>query len=112
MVKNVQLSPLRVSVMGACLAYMFVFLSFQFIIYPAIEADHHANSITQTALKHAALHGFIIYGIFNATNITIFKNYSKQMALLDTLWGATAYFISVSIVLHMMGIPRRNLITR
>jgi uncharacterized membrane protein len=38
--------------------------------------------------------GLIMYGIFNTTNIGIFKNYEPFVATIDTLWGTFLFTIS------------------
>jgi uncharacterized membrane protein len=37
--------------------------------------------------------GFCTYGIFDFTNLAIFKNYNFKTAIIDTLWGAILFFI-------------------
>jgi len=37
--------------------------------------------------------GFCTYGIFDFTNLAIFKNYNFKTAIIDTLWGAVLFFI-------------------
>lgn len=41
--------------------------------------------------------GFCTYGIFDFTNMAIFKNYSLKTAISDTLWGAILFFIVTTI---------------
>ena len=37
--------------------------------------------------------GFCTYGIFDFTNLAIFKNYNFKTAIIDTLWGAILFFV-------------------
>ena len=37
--------------------------------------------------KNGLIFGFIVYGIYNFTNYTIFKNYDNTMLFGDLLWG-------------------------
>jgi uncharacterized membrane protein len=37
--------------------------------------------------------GFCTYGIFDFTNLAIFKNYNFKTAIIDTLWGAILFFL-------------------
>jgi uncharacterized membrane protein len=39
-------------------------------------------------LWEAALLGFIVYGVFDFTNMAMFKHYDLQFAIVDTVWGA------------------------
>ena len=41
--------------------------------------------------------GFCVYGIFDFTNMAIFKKYNLKTAISDTLWGAILFFIVTNI---------------
>jgi uncharacterized membrane protein len=43
-----------------------------------------------TALQTGALLGFIVYGVYNFTNLTIIAHWTPKLALIDTLWGTIA----------------------
>ena len=45
----------------------------------------------------AAILGFIIYSIFDGTNLAIFKKYSLKAFSVDILWGTFLFFISTLI---------------
>lgn len=45
----------------------------------------------------AFLLGSIIYGIFDFTNLAIFDDYSLTLAIHDTLWGGTLFFLTTKI---------------
>jgi uncharacterized membrane protein len=45
--------------------------------------------------------GFIIYGVYNFTNLATFENYSLITSILDTLWGAILIGI-VSLFLFLI----------
>lgn len=49
------------------------------------------------AFVFGALMGFFVYSVFNLTNLAIFKKYSWQVGLMDTLWG-TFLFGMVTLV--------------
>ena len=47
---------------------------------------------------HCWLLGFIIYGVFDATNLALFKKWDIRLAISDAIWGGvlfalTTYFI-------------------
>lgn len=50
------------------------------------------------ALVYGILVGFSIYGVFNFTNYSIFKEWSLTTAIMDTIWGTINCAIAVSIV--------------
>jgi uncharacterized membrane protein len=41
--------------------------------------------------------GIIIYGVFDFTNLAIFSDYSLPLAIHDTLWGGTLFFLTTKI---------------
>jgi uncharacterized membrane protein len=41
--------------------------------------------------------GFCVYGIFDFTNLAIFKNYTLKTAIMDTFWGATLFYVTTLI---------------
>tara|TARA_Y100000389_G_C17122685_1_gene346225 strand:- start:123 stop:527 length:405 start_codon:yes stop_codon:yes gene_type:complete len=55
-------------------------------------------STYKEAVVYGILVGFVIYGVFNATNYAINKDWSLKLSILDTLWGMTVCGISSSIV--------------
>ena len=52
------------------------------------------NNILHDSIKYGFFVGLAMYGIFNGTNYSIFKNYKLKTAIYDTLWGI---FLSISI---------------
>jgi uncharacterized membrane protein len=106
MVEGIQKAPFTLDVWGAIAAYIVMFVSLYFIIYPMIACDHTTDNKLYLSLKYAAIHGFVVYGIFNATNYAIFKNYPIHTAILDTIWGTFVYFIAVYLTLNVFGLPK------
>lgn len=102
LVLGVQGSIMKVNITGAIVAYFFMFLSFLLIVYPSIKLDIKTTDLMILALKHGAALGFVIYGIYNATNYAIFKNYNLKVAICDTLWGTFLYFMTVLITLYII----------
>ena len=97
-IKSIQSDNLKIKIYSAAVAYLLMFLSFYLIIYPNIQNDKNTNNLI-IALKHGAIFGFILYGIYNFTNYAIFKNYSLKLTITDTLWGTFVYFIAVLITI-------------
>lgn len=103
-IKGIQGEPLMVKVGGAAVAYLLMFVSLWAIVYPSIKCDPSKN-IAKLSLVYAGLVGFVIYGIYNATNYATLKNYDIGMACVDTLWGTTVYTVSVLLALLILGKP-------
>ena len=103
MVYKVQYSDLRVNMPGALVAYFLMFVSIAFIILPLVK-NLKINTFKDAVLasiRYGGILGLVIYGIYNATNFAIFKNYSIETAIIDTLWGVTIYsFITFIIIIN------------
>jgi len=51
---------------------------------------------------YGALYGLVVYGIFNLTNRALFKNWSLNILVLDTLWGTIVSALTVFIVNYFL----------
>lgn len=84
---NIQGSQLKLNLIYATIVYLFVCIQlYTFIIVP------------KASLQHAFLLGASTYAIFEFTNMAIFKEWSYQMAIIDTLWGGILYSLSTYIL--------------
>ena len=90
LVRSVQGRQMSAHIPSALLSYVFVVLGFVGLVAPNV----HATSSPPRALAHGALVGFVVYGVFNATNAAIFDNYNAKTAIFDTLWGTFLFGIS------------------
>ncbi len=82
MVKGIQKDEMKINMFGAIGSYLLLIL----VLYKFIIVERKSSS-------DAFLLGFCIYGIFDLTNIAIFKNYKLLPALLDTIWGGILFYI-------------------
>ena len=64
----------------AVIAYLIMGLVYSHFIYPKLENDWQYSSL---------LFSLAIWGVFNLTNIVIFKKYTLEMLTIDILWGIT-----------------------
>lgn len=96
LVTKVQNSSLQLNYVGAAISYLCIFLAIIFYVLPAVEND--TGNKLWLSLKYGGFLGFLIYGVFNFTNIAIFSNYDIKMALKDTLWGITLFTVTAWIV--------------
>jgi uncharacterized membrane protein len=49
-------------------------------------------------IHEAVLLGIIIYGVFDTTNLAMFKKYKWNIALMDTLWGGALFGLTTAVV--------------
>jgi uncharacterized membrane protein len=77
LVTRVQDSPMIINLYGAVASYLLLTLLIWKVAVP----------LAASSLWYPFVIGICTYGIFNATNYAIFKNYDIIAAVLDTLWG-------------------------
>ena len=85
-VSAVQKSPMQVRMLGAAVCYPLLALAYdQFIAKPNRSA------------ADAFMLGLIIYGVYNSTNYATLSDWSGQLALQDTLWGAALFGLTAKV---------------
>lgn len=103
LVKNIQGSDIKLNFFGASLAYCCSLIGLLVFSFPLIKYEYQKNknqSLLLLSIKYGGLLGFIIFALFNTTNIAIFKNYNYKIALIDTLWGFFSYSLITYISIH------------
>jgi uncharacterized membrane protein len=86
-IQHIQNSPLKINMVGILLCYIFIITGLNYFI---IKDKRSASD--------AFLLGLVIYGIYEATNYSIFKNWSILMVIIDTLWGGILFGLTTFIV--------------
>jgi uncharacterized membrane protein len=85
-VAAIQKSPLTVKLAPAIFTYILMAVILNYFIISANKPAFDAFIL-----------GFCAYGIFDFTNMSIFKNYNLKTAIGDTLWGAILFFIVTTL---------------
>ena len=86
-IKMVQGSPIKINYLGAALCYILLIFGINyFIIKP------------RKSVSDAFLLGIIIYGVYETTNLALFKNWSILTVIIDTLWGGLLFAATTYIV--------------
>ena len=85
-VSAIQGSKLVVSVPPAIFTYILMVIVLNYFIISASKPAFDAFIL-----------GFCVYGIFDFTNLAIFKNYTLKTAIMDTLWGAILFYVTTLI---------------
>ena len=88
LIYNIQKSKLEINYTGAFLSYIFL----TFGLYYFIIKDK--NSSLRKKLFNSFILGLTLYGVFEATNLALFKQWSPYIFISDTLWGATLMFLT------------------
>jgi len=85
-VAAIQRSKLAVSMPPAIFTYILMAIILNYFIISANKPAFDAFIL-----------GFCAYGIFDFTNLAIFKNYTLKTAIMDTLWGAILFYVTTLI---------------
>ena len=104
LVTTIQGKSIQINTVGAILSYVCVILTLIFFAIPKVEqqssTNKHPLNLFFNSLVWGGGLGFLIYGVFNFTNIAIFKNYNIKIAALDTLWGTILYTIACFVFVY------------
>lgn len=109
MVKHIQGGHItQVNIYAAVLSYIFVVLGLVLYVLPYAEKIKltmngvgrlSVTSKLYIAVVVGALFGAIVYGVYNTTNMALFKDFSLSFALFDIIWGSFLYLTSTFVYL-------------
>ena len=86
MVKKIQGSPLKMKLIPTVACYIVLVSSLYYFVI------HKKGSYLD-----AFLLGFFIYAVYETTNMAIFKDWTINVALMDTIWGGVLYSFTTLI---------------
>ncbi len=79
----IQGTPLKINYISAIICYIFIVNAvYYFIINP------------KRSIVDAFLLGIVIYGIFETTNMTLFKKWKWTTVIIDTIWGGILFALT------------------
>lgn len=90
-IRDVQKSPMKLDMTSTILAYVFIIFGLNYFIIRK-----------RASITDAFLLGVVIYGIYEFTNMALFKEWRWSTALLDTIWGGIL-FASVTYLTYLIG---------
>ena len=91
-VHPIQKSPLKLRIFPTILCYIFLVFSLYYFI------------VNKNApIKDAFLLGLGIYGVYDTTNMAIFKNWNYKTLIIDTLWGGILFSLTYFIYKYING---------
>jgi uncharacterized membrane protein len=86
-VQAIQGSKIEFNLLAAIICYIFLIFGLNyFIIRP------------RRNVSDAVLFGLVIYGVYETTNWTIFKNWSLLSVIIDTIWGGILFGLTTFIM--------------
>lgn len=93
MVRNIQKEDMKIDIYGVLGSYILIIM----VLYKFIIMDRRSPN-------DAFILGFCVYGIYEFTNIAIFKNYKWIAAIVDTLWGGILFYTATYITYKILSI--------
>jgi len=87
MVTSIQRVVMKVKILPAILCYILIIFGLNYFILNKRQG-----------VLEAFLLGFVIYGIFDMTNMALFKKYKWNLAIIDSLWGGVLFALTTAIV--------------
>ena len=97
MIKTIQGKEMKVKIMPAVIVYICMIGAWYMFIYKEIEKHTFKENIVR-----AGMLGFFIYTIFDFTNLALIDGYRLDLAIIDSLWGATLYMLTTIIFLRFI----------
>lgn len=88
---RIQGSKMIVDKMYASIVYLFLFLQLYYFIL-----------LKKGTYVEAFVLGSTSYGIYEFTNMSLFKDWDYKLALIDILWGGILYTLSIYITRYIM----------
>lgn len=74
-------TPLTIRIEAALMTWMLIIGGSFYFIRPLV------NNSCKEAFMHSALYGFVIYGVYDLTNFSVFAQWSLSMTIIDIVWG-------------------------
>jgi len=104
MIPAIQGDPLVVNKLYGFVAYVLLALSISIFSIPNIRD----TAVMRDSIYYGGSLGIIIYGIFDFTNLSIFKKYNFRVGIIDTCWGGLLLSISSYIVKRILDVLKIN----
>ena len=80
MIKNIQGTDINLHIISVLLCYILLIICIYYFVI-----------CKKFTYIETFLIGFIIYGVFDLTNMAIFKNWELNLAIIDMLWGGILF---------------------
>jgi len=105
LVTKVQGSTIQLNFIGGALSYLFLIIGLFVFSIPMITNEYNKNkkqSLLLLSMLYGGVLGLVIYGVFNTTNIAIFKDYDIYVAIIDTTWGFFIYTFAAYFLMTLI----------
>jgi uncharacterized membrane protein len=94
-IKSIQKTDIEINFIAMAITYILLIFGLNYFIIQRNKS-----------VQDAALLGLIVYGVFELTNLALFKNWSILTVIIDTTWGTILFALTTYIVYKIMGINK------
>jgi uncharacterized membrane protein len=92
-VRSVQKSDMQVDVKYALLSYIVIIIGVYLFVVNKTNVKE--------GMIYGFIYGFILYAVFDFTNLAIFKDFSLKTAVIDMLWGGFLTSVAVGVTKYL-----------
>ena len=89
-IKIIQNKEVIVKKIPAFISYLLLTIALYYFIIRKKDNYKTNNEL----IKDAVILGSLIYGIFDATNLTLFNKWTVDLFIIDTIWGGILFGLS------------------
>jgi uncharacterized membrane protein len=86
---------------GTSYSGMYVII-FAILSYLTLALGIYYFAVKQNSYLNAAILGFVIYGVYNFTNLAVLKQYEFKTGAIDIAWGTTLCLLVTAISLPII----------
>ena len=99
-IKTIQGSDIKLNYLGAVICYpIMIFGLYYFIIK---NKKNYKNNYQM--IRDAVILGWVIYGVYESTNLAVFKKWDLKTVLVDGIWGGILFGLTTYIYLYIISI--------
>jgi len=103
--RRIQKSKIKTRTYSVILSYL---LSAFGIYYFVVKKYENSNIVIEKIIKRGVLFGFVVNGIYNFTNHSLFEDYTLRLSIQDTVWGAIVTPLTALSSLYLMDLIETN----
>lgn len=90
LIVDIQRTVLQLKVVPAIICYILLVFGLEYFILRG-----------HRSILDAFLFGIVIYGVYETTNMSLFKKWQWKMVAMDTLWGGILMALTTAIIYAM-----------
>jgi uncharacterized membrane protein len=90
---KIQNSSFKLNLHGAIFSYLFIIFALNYFVL-----------LKTGSLFDAFILGLVTYGIYDMTNLALFKQWDLSLAILDTIWGGTLFTLTTFLTYWILSI--------